>query len=180
MVPPPWRGARSVLCLLNTLVSSLVIWCLTLILVLQPELSEQYKVQIHGTNFTPPSKCWGGQQCPPPARTTLLGGAQSTPPSWDRIRIWRIEAVVVRSIKLLIPFAHIVVPEHHWNWFVAVIRHSPWMLCRSALLDSAARFASSQGPGMGWITWIGCYHKETNRYIIYWDRNKVMRWNLDV
>ena len=95
MVPPPWRGARSILCLLNTFVSSLVIWCLTLILVLQPELSEQYKVQIHGTNFTPPSKCWGGQQCPPPARTTLVGGPQSTPPSWDRIRIWQIEAVVV-------------------------------------------------------------------------------------
>ena len=34
----------------NTFVSSLVIWCLTLILVLQPELSEQYMAQIHGMN----------------------------------------------------------------------------------------------------------------------------------
>ena len=95
MVPPPWRGPGRFFSWLNTFVSSLVIWCLTLILVLQPELSEQYMVQIHGTNFTPPSKCWGSQQCPPPARTTLVGGPQSTPPSWDRIRIWQIEAVVV-------------------------------------------------------------------------------------
>ena len=60
-----------------------------------------------------------------------------------------------RSIKLSVPFAHIVVPEHQWMWSVAVISHSPWMLCRSALLVCAARFASSQGPGMGWITcWV--------------------------
>ena len=65
------------------------------------------------------------------------------------------------------------------SWFlVARLRseiYSPWMLCRSAWLVYVARFASSQGQGMGWITWIGCYHKETNRYIIYWYRNRDMR-----
>ena len=42
MVPPPWRGPGRFFAWLNTFVSSLAIWFSTLLLVLQPELSEQY------------------------------------------------------------------------------------------------------------------------------------------
>ena len=132
MVPPPWRGARSILCLLNTLVSSLVIWCLTLILVLQPELSEQYKVQIHEASFTPPSKCWG---CPPPARTTVVGVPQSTPPSWDRIRSCQIQTYITIFFRLRF--------QHTGSWI---------NVSRAAGLNSSLTLASISEK-LCWFQW---------------------------
>ena len=42
MVPPPWRGPGRFFAWLNAFVSSLTIWFSTLLLVLEPELSQQY------------------------------------------------------------------------------------------------------------------------------------------
>ena len=108
MVPPPWRGARSVLCLTQHLCEQLSY----LIFKFDSCIAARAVWAIHGTNTwyelhpsvellrwpetsaacqDRPFIFFGGGRW----QTTLVGGPQSTQPSWYRIWIWEIEAVVI-------------------------------------------------------------------------------------